>query len=138
MYCSFRREASPTDLITDFNRLLYRPKCKGRSHKLSRYCLQGFVNETVLKKHLQYYSKCYAQHFSFPTKRENDVLKFTENIKQLPVGFVVYADLYCLSERIDADDVQDGEMTSKISALTSCGYGYQVVCVDDRYTQPPK
>jgi len=28
--------------------------------------------------------------------------------------------------------------TTKLTKLTPCGYGYQVVCTDDRYTQPPK
>ncbi|XP_071177928.1 uncharacterized protein [Mytilus edulis] len=126
-------------LITDLNRLLYRTKCLGRSHKYCRFCLSGFTSEHTLEKHIKYCSKFEAQHVTYPTKGVDDILTFQDHAKQLQTSFVIYADMETFCEPMVTEEPEDNRTsTTKLTKLIPCGYGYQVVCIDDRYTQPPK
>lgn len=127
-------------LITNLNRLLYRTKCKGRSHRFCRLCLQGFISDSLLEKHLEYCSKFDTQHVSFPTKGKDDTVFFQDYNKKQSVSFVIYADFETFTQRTDAsipDDEQSSRM--KLTHRMPCGYGYKIVCNDDdRYTSTTK
>lgn len=127
-------------LIKNLNRLLYRTKCKGRSHRFCRLCLQRFINDSLLEKHLEYCSMFDAQHVSFPTKGKDDTVFCQGYNKKQSVNFVIYADFETFAQRTDAsiaDDEQSSRM--KLTHLMPCGYGYKIVCNDDdRYTSTTK
>ncbi|XP_068703881.1 uncharacterized protein [Montipora foliosa] len=72
-----------------------------------------------------------------PTKDDN-ILKFNNFHKQLPVPFVIYADFEAITEKISGCQPNDDKSyTEAYQRHTDCGYGYKVVCCyDDKYTKP--
>ena len=79
-------------LIKDFNAFMYNQlKHKERKH-FCMYCLQCFSSERVLTNHV---NNCLtingAQAINMPKQGEN-ILKFNNFHKQLPIPFVIYAD----------------------------------------------
>ncbi|XP_068735747.1 uncharacterized protein [Montipora capricornis] len=72
-----------------------------------------------------------------PTKDDN-ILKFNNAHKQIPVPFVIYADFEAITEKIHGCQPNDDKSyTEAYQRHTDCGYGYKVVCCyDDKYTKP--
>ena len=68
------------------------------------YCLQCFSSETILAKHT---NDCLTingkQAINMPEKGEN-ILKFNNFHKQLPVPFVIYADFEAITKRCKVVD----------------------------------
>ena len=125
-------------LIKDFNKYMYDiTKHKERKH-FCMYCLQHFTSERVLNNHKE---NCIqlngAQAIKMPTKDDN-ILKFNNFHKQLPVPFVIYADFEAITEKIHGCQPNDDKSyTEAYQRHTDCGYGYKVVCCyDDKYTKP--
>ena len=125
-------------LIKDFNKFMYnQTKHKERKH-FCMYCLQCFSSERVLTDHKE---NCIqvngTQAIKMPTKDDN-ILKFNNFHKQLPVPFVIYADFEAITEKIHGCQPNDDKSyTEAYQRHTDCGYGYKVVCCyDDKYTKP--
>ncbi|XP_068731100.1 uncharacterized protein [Montipora capricornis] len=125
-------------LIKDFNKFMYDiTKHEKRKH-FCMYCLQHFTSERVLNNHKE---NCIqlngAQAIKMPTKDDN-ILKFNNFHKQLPVPFVIYADFEAITEKIHGCQPNDDKSyTEAYQRHTDCGYGYKVVCCyDDKYTKP--
>ncbi|XP_068707688.1 uncharacterized protein [Montipora foliosa] len=101
------------------------------------YC-EHFTSERVLNNHKE---NCIqlngAQAIKMPTKDDN-ILKFNNFHKQLPVPFVIYADFEAITEKIHGCQPNDDKSyTEAYQRHTDCGYGYKVVCCyDDKYTKP--
>ncbi|XP_068704228.1 uncharacterized protein [Montipora foliosa] len=99
------------------------------------YC---FSSERVLTDHKE---NCIqvngAQAIKMPTKDDN-ILKFNNFHKQLPVPFVIYADFEAIIEKIHGcQPNNDKSFTEAYQKHVDCGYGYKVVCCyDDKYSQP--
>lgn len=125
--------------IKNLDRLLSRTTCLGTAYKFCRYCLQGFTSKKVLTKHLKYCSQYDAQHVEYPIKGNgDDIVEFDDFSKQLRVPFVVYCDFEALVRKKDTCLPSPSKSNTTVTAdYEICGYGYQVVCVDDRYTKPP-
>ena len=125
-------------LIKDFNKYMYDiTKHKERKH-FCMYCLQHFTSERVLTAHKE---NCFqlngAQAIKMPDKN-NNILKFNNPHRQLPVPFVIYADFEAITEKIHSCQPNDDKSyTEAYQKHTDCGYGYKVVCCyDDKYTKP--
>ena len=125
-------------LIKDFNKFMYnQTKHKERKY-FCMYCLQCFSSEKVLINHKE---NCIqvngTQAIKMPTKND-DILKFNNFHKQLPVPFVIYADFEAITEKIHGcQPDNDKSYTEAYQKHTDCGYGYKVVCCyDDKYTKP--
>ena len=125
-------------LIKDFNKFMYDiTKHEKRKH-FCMYCLQHFTSERVLNNHKE---NCIqlngAQAIKMPTKDDN-ILKFNNAHKQIPVPFVIYADFEAITEKIHGCQPNDDKSyTEAYQRHTDCGYGYKVVCCyDDKYTKP--
>ena len=125
-------------LIKDFNKFMYnQTKHKERKH-FCMHCLQCFSSERVLTDHKE---NCIqvngTQAIKMPTKDDN-ILKFNNFHKQLPVPFVIYADFEAITEKIHGCQPNDDKSyTEAYQRHTDCGYGYKVVCCyDDKYTKP--
>ena len=127
-------------LIKDFNAFMYnQSKHKERKH-FCMYCLQCFSSERVLANHV---NNCLtindAQAIDMPKQGEN-ILKFNNFHKQLPVPFVIYADFEAITKKVQGCE-QSEEMNKDTRSYTEayqthedCGYGYKVVCCyDDKY-----
>ena len=90
--------------IKDFNAFMYnQSKHKERKH-FSMYCLQCFSSERILANHA---NNCLtingAQAINMPKQGEN-ILKFNNFHKQLPVPFVIYADFEAITKRCKVAD----------------------------------
>ena len=125
-------------LIKDFNKFMYnQTKHKERKH-FCMHCLQCFSSERVLTDHKE---NCIqvngTQAIKMPDKN-NNILKFNNFHKQLPVPFVIYADFEAITEKIHGCQPNDDKSyTEAYQRHTDCGYGYKVVCCyDDKYTKP--
>ncbi|KAK3108933.1 hypothetical protein FSP39_019099 [Pinctada imbricata] len=124
--------------IKNLNRVLARTKTRKHNHHFCRYCLQGFQQKHTLEKHLRYCSVNDAQCISMPEQGKDDVLTFKDFHKQMRVPFVIYADFETFAKKTNADLPDPSKSnTTSIVHYTPCGYGYQVVCVDERYTKDP-
>ena len=127
-------------LIKDFNRFMYnQTKHKSKKH-FCMFCLQHFTSEKILNNHKE---NCIeingTQAIKMPDK-SNNILKFNNFHKQLPVPFVIYADFEALTEKVSGCKPNtEKSFTQAYQKHTDCGYGYKVVCCyDDKYTKPIK
>ena len=127
-------------LIKDFNRFMYnQTKHKSKKH-FCMFCLQHFTSEKILNNHKE---NCIeingTQAIKMPDK-SNNILKFNNFHKQLPVPFVIYADFEALTEKVSGCKPNtEKSFTQEYQKHTDCGYGYKVVCCyDDKYTKPIK
>ena len=124
-------------LIKDFNAFMYNQlKHKKRKH-FCMYCLQCFSSERVLANHV---NNCLtingAQAINMPKQGEN-ILKFNNFHKQLPVPFVIYADFEAITKKVQGckqseemeNDKDRRSYTEAYQTHKDCGYGYKVVCV---------
>ena len=131
-------------LIKDFNAFMYnQSKHKERKH-FCMYCLQCFSSERILANRV---SNCLtingAQAINMPKQGEN-ILKFNNFHKQLPVPFVIYADFKAITKKVQGCE-QSEEMkkdkdtrsyTEAYQTHEDCGYGYKVICCyDDKYSK---
>ena len=131
-------------LIKDFNAFMYnQTKHKNKKH-FCMYCLQCFSSERILANHV---NNCLTingvQAINMPKQGEN-ILKFNNFHKQLPVPFVIYADFEAITKKVQSYE-QSEEMeneknkrsyTEAYHTHEDCGYGYKVVCCyDDKYSK---
>ena len=112
-------------LIKDFNAFMYnQSKHKERKH-FCMYCLQCFSSERILANHV---NNCLtingAQAINMPKQGEN-ILKFNNFCKQLPVPFVIYADFEAITKKVqgckqneEMKKDKDGDHTRKPIRLT--------------------
>ena len=132
-------------LIKDFNAFMYnQSKHKEKKH-FCTFCLQCFSSERVLAKHK---SNCLTingkQAINMPKKGEN-VLRFNNFHKQLPVPFVIYADFEAITKKVQGckrskemeKEKDKRSYTEAYQTHEDCGYGCMVVCCyDDKYSKP--
>ena len=132
-------------LIKDFNTFKYnQTKHKEKKH-FCMYCLQCFSSERILAN---YVNNCLtvngAQATNMPKQGEN-MLKFNNFHKQLPVPFVIYADFEAITRKVQGCK-QSEEMENEKNKRSymeayqtheDCGYGYKLVCCyRERYSKP--
>ena len=131
-------------LIKDFNAFMYnQSKHKERKH-FCMYCLQCFSSERILANHT---NNCLtingAQAINMPKQGEN-ILKFNNFHKQLPVPFVIYADFEAITKKVQGckqseemeNEKNKRSYTKAYQTHEDCGYGYKLVCCyDDKYSK---
>ena len=118
-------------LIKDFNAFMYnQSKHKERKH-FCMYCLQCFSSERILPNHV---NNCLtingAQAINMPKQGEN-ILKFNNFHKQLPVPFVIYADFEAITKKVQGckrseemeNEKNKGSYTEAYQTHEDCGYG---------------
>ena len=86
------------------------------------------------------------QAINMPKKGE-DILKFNNFHKQLPVPFVIYADFEAIRKKVQGckrskemeKEREKRSYTEAYQTHEDCGYGYKVVCCyKDKYSKPIK
>ena len=132
-------------LIKDFNAFMYnQSKHKEKKH-FCMFCLQCFSSESILVKHG---NNCLtingSQAINMPKQGDN-ILKFNNFHKQLPVPFVIYADFEAITKKVQGCEQseemkKDKDRRSYIETYQThedCGYGYKVVCCyKKKYSKP--
>ena len=131
-------------LIKDFKAFMYNQlKHKERKH-FCMYCLQCFSSERILANHI---NNCLtingAQAINMPKQGEN-ILKFNNFHKQLPVPFVIYADFEAITKKVQGckqSEEMENEKTKRsymeaYQTHEDCGSAYKVICCyDDKYSK---
>ena len=127
-------------LIKDFSSFMYnQSKHKERKH-FCMYCLQCFSSERVLANHV---NNCLTingkQTINMPKQGEN-ILKFNNFDKQLPVPFVIYADFKAITKKVQgceqSEEMKKRLYTEAYRTHENCGCGYKVVCCyNDKYSK---
>ena len=132
-------------LIKDFNAFMYnQSKHEERKH-FCMYCLQCFSSERVLANHV---NNCLTingnQAINMPKKGEN-ILRFNNFHKQLPVPFVIYADFEAITKKVQGckqSEEMENEKNKRSYTETyrtheDSGGVYKVICCyDDKYSKP--
>ena len=119
-------------------------KHKNKKH-FCMYCLQCFSSERILANHVNNCITINAnQAINMPKKGEN-ILRFNNFHKQLPVPFVIYADFEAITRKVQGCK-QSAEMeneknkrsyTEAYQTHEDCGSAYKVICCyDDKYSKP--
>ena len=139
-HCSYMRKTYGNHyvLIKDFNKFMYnQTKHKERKH-FCMHCLQCFSSERILTNHKENCLTINGQQAIKMPDKKNNILKFENFHKQLPVPFVIYADFEAITEKVQGCIPSDEKSyTEAYQKHKDCGYGYKVVCCyDDEYTKP--
>ena len=77
---------------------------------------------------------------NLPNYKDDNILKFNNFNKQLPIPFLIYADFEAITETIlGCQPNNNKSYTESYQKHTDCGCGYKVVCCyDDKYSKPVK
>lgn len=69
---------------------------------------------------------------------DGDIVEIDDFAKQMRVPFVIYCDFEAFARKVDTciPDPSTSNTTTTVHYI-ACGYGYQVVSSDQRYTKPP-
>ena len=134
-------------LITknDFNSFMYNQSKHKERKPFCMHCLQCFSSERILTNHVKNCLKINGNQAINMSKKGENILKFNNFHKQLPVPFVIYADFEAITKK-EPGCKQSDEMekekekrsyTEAYQTHEDCGYGYKVVCCyDDKYRKP--
>lgn len=124
-------------LISDLNRFLSRTNKHKSQLYFCPYCLHGFHKDTLLQEHKRYCSRHGAQRADLPVPGKTDHLEFTDYEKTLRTPFVIYADFETINIKLQTCQPNPCKSaTTSTTKLDVCGFGYKVVCEDERYTKP--
>ena len=131
-------------LIKDFNAFMYNQwKHKERKH-FCMYCLQCFSSERILANHVNNCLTINGVQAINMSKQGENILKFNNFHKQLPVPFVIYSDFVAITKKVQGCEQseemkKDKDTRSYMKAYQThedCGYGYKVICCyDDKYSK---
>ena len=131
-------------LMKDFNTFMYnQSKHKERKH-FCMYCLQCFSSERILENHVNNCLTINGAQAINMSKHGENILKFNNFHKQLPVPFVIYADFEAITKKVQGckqseEMDKDKDRRSYMEAYQThedCGYGYKVICCyDDKYSK---
>ena len=97
-------------------------------------CLQHVSSEIILEK---YKSDCLVVNGEQRVKLDSGYFEFKNYANnKLHVPFKIYADFECILKKCDnIVHSCDSSWNVKKSEYVPCGFGYKVVCVDDRFSK---
>ena len=114
--------------------MYYHSLHRGRKH-FCRYCLQAFITEEILKRHIK---DCFKindkQRVKRPKKGEYIKFKYFEGKIKSPV--MIYANFESILVPEDNGKQNPNESyTNKYQKNVACSYGYKLVCVHDKFSR---
>ena len=65
-------------------------------------------------------------------KLEKEIIEFKNYFKQIPVPFKIYADFECNLRGVES---YEGSYTKKYQDHIPSSFGYEIVCIDDRFSK---
>ena len=119
--------------VKDFNRLMFNINKHGEKKWFCMRCLQHFSSEIILEKHKD---DCLVVNGEQRVKLDSGYVEFKNYANKLRVPFKIYADFECILKKCDnVASSCDSSWSVKESEHVPCGFGYKVVCVDDRFSK---
>ena len=113
--------------IKDFNRLMFH---RTKNRRFCKSCLQCFRSENILIKQKEI---CLSINGKQSVKLEEEIIKFENCFKQIPVPFKIYADFECNLKKVICNE---GSYTEKYQDHIPYSFAYKIVCIDDRFRKP--
>ena len=121
--------------IKDFSRLMF-SKTESKNKKwFCMHCLQCFSSENVLNKHKE---NCLVINGEQRVKLNEGFISFKNYSRPMEAPFKIYADFEFILKKSKAlyEVFDENSLWSKkYQDHVPCGFGYKVVCVDDRFTK---
>ena len=121
--------------IKGFNRLMFNKTEHGEKKWFCTRCFQHFNSENVLHKHKE---SCLIIKDKQNVELSGGYVSFKSYSRQMRVPFKIYADFECIftkSKKSDKDIKEDSSWSMKIQDHIPCGFGYKVVCIDDKFSK---
>ena len=120
--------------VKDFNRLMFNINKHERKKWFCMRCLQHFSSEIILEKQKD---DCLVINGEQRVKLNSGYIEFKNYSNKMRVPFKIYADFECiLLQKCDASaNSCDSSWSVKKCDHVPCGFGYKVVCVDDRFSK---
>ena len=119
--------------VKDFNRLMFNASKHKEKKWFCMMCLQHFSNEIILKEHK---SDCLVVNGEQRVKLDSGYVEFKNYSNKMRVPFKIYADFECILKKCDnVVGSCDSSWSVKESNHVPCGFGYKIVCVDDKFSK---
>ena len=119
--------------IKDFNRLMFNASKHGNKKWFCMRCLQHFSSEIILEKHKD---DCLVVNGEQRVKLDSGYVEFKNYANKMRVSFKIYADFECILKKCgNIVGSCNSSWSVKESEHVPCGFGYKVVCVDDRFSK---
>ena len=108
-------------------------------------CLQCFSSERILVKHTNNCLTINGAQAINMTKQGENILRFNNCDKQLPVSFVIYADIEAITRKVQGCEKSEEMENEKNKRSYTEAYqthedfrcGYKVICCyNDKYSKP--
>ena len=116
--------------IKDFDRfMLHRTKNRNKKY-FCKSCLQCFSIKNLSTKHKEV---CLIINGAQSVRLEKGTIELKNYFKQILVSFKSYADFECNLKSVEN---YEGSYPKKYQDHIPCGFGYKLVCVDDKFTKP--
>ena len=98
-----------------------------------RCCLQCFSSEQVSTEHRE---NCLVINGKQSVRLKGGTISFKNYFKQLLVPFKIYADFESILKKVECNSVKnDSSYARKYQDHTLCGFAYQVVCIDNKFSK---
>ena len=125
-------------LIKDFNTFMFDHTLHRWRKHFCRYCLQAFSSEEILKCHIIDCLKINGKQ-RIKTPEKGEYVKFKNYERQIKSDFIIYADFESiLLPENNGKQNRNESYTNKYQKHITCSYGYQLVCLDDKFSKPFK
>ena len=119
--------------VKSFNRLMFDVNKHKEKKWFCMRCLQHFSSEIVLEKHK---SDCLVVNGEQRVKLDGGYVEFKNYSNKMRVPFKIYADFECILKKCDnVVGSCDSSWSVKESEHIPYGFGYNVACVDDRFSK---
>ena len=117
----------------DFNQLMFNVNKHDEEKWFCMWCLQHFSSEIILKKHK---SDCLVVNGEQRVKLGAGYVEFKNYSNKMRVPFKINVDFECILKKCDnVVGSCDSLWSVKESEHVPCGFGYKVVCVDDKFSK---
>ena len=121
--------------IKNFDRLMFNKSKNKNKNRFCTCCLQCFSSESILNRHKE---NCLVINQGQGVRLNKGFISFKNYSRQLNAPFKIYADFECILKRVEvAEEIFDenSSYTKKYQKRVPCGFGYKVVCNDDRFSK---
>ena len=126
----FEDDKSHYVYIKVFNTFIFHKTKNKNKNLFCKSCFQCFSSKNILLKHKE---DCLSINGTQSVDVEEEIIKFENYSKQLPVPFKIYADFEC---HLQYTEIYEGSCTKKYHDHVPCSYAYKIVCIDDRFSKP--
>ena len=95
-----------------------------------------FINENILVEHKE---NCLVINGKQSVKLSKGSITFKNDSSQILLPFKIYADFECILKETGVSECnsidKNNSYTKKHQSLIPCGFGYKVVCIDNRFSK---